>query len=131
MSGLALTTFSPSSSSTTRRTPCVEGCCGPMLRTMDSACPATVETVVGISDNLPADNLCAADSLLSLRAAGCGSGQDAHRSVYRRGQTLRVRARSPSAIPGLRNRARAAARSVAFLDADAGGVRAKAGDSSA
>src|SRR6266545_1121839 len=36
MIGLALTTVSPSSSSTTRSTPCVEGCCGPMLRVMVS-----------------------------------------------------------------------------------------------
>src|SRR5271166_4624519 len=34
MSGTALTTFSPSSSSSRRSTPCVDGCCGPMLRTM-------------------------------------------------------------------------------------------------
>src|SRR5436305_6036972 len=31
MIGLQATTFSPSSSSTTRSTPCVEGCCGPMF----------------------------------------------------------------------------------------------------
>src|SRR5262245_43104143 len=36
MIGLAFTTVSPSSSSTTRSTPCVEGCCGPMLRVMVS-----------------------------------------------------------------------------------------------
>src|SRR5881409_2777741 len=36
MIGLALTTVSPSSSSTTRSTPCVEGCCGPMFRVMVS-----------------------------------------------------------------------------------------------
>src|SRR5579872_1534138 len=32
MSGTALRMVSPSSSSMMRRTPCVEGCCGPMLR---------------------------------------------------------------------------------------------------
>src|SRR5262245_50301880 len=36
MIGLALSTVSPSSSSTTRSTPCVEGCCGPMFRVMVS-----------------------------------------------------------------------------------------------
>src|SRR5262245_55213467 len=36
MIGLALTTVSPSSSSTTRSTPCVAGCCGPMLSVMVS-----------------------------------------------------------------------------------------------
>src|SRR6187399_788076 len=36
MIGLALSTVSPSSSSTTRSTPCVDGCCGPMLRVMVS-----------------------------------------------------------------------------------------------
>src|SRR5881397_45272 len=36
MIGRALTTVSPSSSSTTRSTPCVDGCCGPMLSVMVS-----------------------------------------------------------------------------------------------
>src|SRR5262249_61219755 len=36
MMGLHATTFSPSSSSATRSTPCVEGCCGPMLSVMVS-----------------------------------------------------------------------------------------------
>ena len=31
MTGLHRTTYSPSSSSSRRSTPCVEGCCGPML----------------------------------------------------------------------------------------------------
>ena len=35
---LGLNTISPSSSSTTRSTPCVEGCCGPMLRTIVCVC---------------------------------------------------------------------------------------------
>ena len=34
MSGSEETMVSPSSSSTIRRTPCVEGCCGPMLSVM-------------------------------------------------------------------------------------------------
>src|SRR5208282_1337922 len=46
MSGTALTTFSPSSSRSTRSTPCVEGCCGPMLRTIVFVAPAAVSTVV-------------------------------------------------------------------------------------
>src|SRR5215471_3686019 len=36
MTGLQATTFSPSSSSATRNTPCVLGCCGPMLSVMVS-----------------------------------------------------------------------------------------------
>src|SRR5690349_19189711 len=36
MTGLQATTFSPSSSSTTRSTPCVLGCWGPMLSVMVS-----------------------------------------------------------------------------------------------
>src|SRR6185503_7239105 len=36
MIGLQATTFSPSSSSATRSTPCVLGCCGPMLSVMVS-----------------------------------------------------------------------------------------------
>src|SRR5713101_9852765 len=36
MIGLALSTVSPSSSSTTRNTPWVEGCCGPMFSVMVS-----------------------------------------------------------------------------------------------
>src|SRR5437773_11753833 len=42
------TTFSPSSRSTTRSTPCVLGCCGPMLITssfVSNIAPRTVSTV--------------------------------------------------------------------------------------
>src|SRR5208283_432792 len=46
MSGTALTTFSPSSSRSTRSTPCVEGCWGPMLRTIVFVAPTAVSTVV-------------------------------------------------------------------------------------
>src|SRR5262245_11073490 len=46
MIGLALTTVSPSSSSTTRSTPWVEGCCGPMLRVMVSV--RTVPDLLGL-----------------------------------------------------------------------------------
>src|SRR5262249_3667283 len=46
MIGLALTTVSPSSSSTTRSTPCVEGCCGPMLSVMVSV--RTVPDLLGL-----------------------------------------------------------------------------------
>src|SRR5277367_4710075 len=43
---MALTMFSPSSSSKTRNTPWVDGCCGPMLRTIVFAVPIAVSTVV-------------------------------------------------------------------------------------
>src|SRR5208337_3463882 len=46
MSGTALTTFSPSSSRSTRSTPWVEGCCGPMLRAIVLVVPSAVSTVV-------------------------------------------------------------------------------------
>src|SRR5216683_7620942 len=42
----ALTIISPSSSRSTRNTPCVEGCWGPMLRTMVFSRPVAVCTVV-------------------------------------------------------------------------------------
>src|SRR6202795_981501 len=42
----ALTIISPSSSRSTRNTPCVDGCCGPMLRTMACSGPVAVCTVV-------------------------------------------------------------------------------------
>src|SRR4030067_95853 len=59
--GLAFTTVSPSSSSATRSTPWVEGCCGPMLRVMVS-----VRTVL---------------HLLGLELAQLGRGLDALRGV--------------------------------------------------
>src|SRR6202171_2286081 len=46
MSTSVLTTVSPSSSSKTRSTPCVDGCCGPMLRTIVFAGPVAVWTIV-------------------------------------------------------------------------------------
>src|ERR1041385_1367543 len=46
MSGTALTTVSPSSSSRMRSTPWVDGCCGPMFRTIVLAAPVAVSTVV-------------------------------------------------------------------------------------
>src|ERR1700693_2143117 len=49
MTGSAFTTSSPSSSRITRSTPCVDGCCGPMLRTIVCAAPAAVSIVVVIA----------------------------------------------------------------------------------
>src|SRR6185437_1077355 len=46
MTGSALRTISPSSSRITRRTPCVDGCCGPMLRTIGWAGPTGISRVV-------------------------------------------------------------------------------------
>src|SRR5690348_14478845 len=46
MTGFARTTVSPSSSSATRSTPWVEGCCGPMLRVMVSV--RTVRDLPGL-----------------------------------------------------------------------------------
>src|SRR5271166_1174090 len=43
---MAVTTFSPSNSSSTRSTPCVDGCCGPMFRTIVLVVPIAVSTVV-------------------------------------------------------------------------------------
>src|SRR6516164_7840167 len=45
ISGTARATVSPSSSSKTRSTPCVEGCCGPILRTIVLAAPVAVSTL--------------------------------------------------------------------------------------
>src|SRR6202795_3125556 len=46
------TTRSPSSFSFTRSTPCVEGCCGPMLRMISSA-PSTVVSTFEAPDQVP------------------------------------------------------------------------------
>src|SRR3990170_5654320 len=43
-SGMQLTMRSPSSSSSSRSTPCVLGCCGPMLSSIVSPCRARSET---------------------------------------------------------------------------------------
>src|SRR5580700_11036918 len=48
MIGSALTTISPFNSRITRNTPCVDGCCGPMFRTIVCASPVGVSTVVVI-----------------------------------------------------------------------------------
>src|SRR5215471_13249196 len=63
MIGLHAITVSPSSSSATRSTPCVEGCCGPMFRVMVS-----LRTVL---------------DLLRLEVRERRRGQDAMRRVVR------------------------------------------------
>ena len=62
MSGVALVMISPSSSSTSRKTPCVAGCDGPMLRTIfspissspgwRSAASAAANRVTGSGDSI-------------------------------------------------------------------------------
>src|SRR5476649_2740494 len=47
------TTFSPSRRSTTRSTPCVLGCCGPMLITSSLVSNIAPRTVAGVSSALP------------------------------------------------------------------------------
>src|SRR5580658_7067758 len=54
-------TRSPSSFSFTRSTPCVEGCCGPMLRIISSA-PSTVVSISAVG-------LCRVSSMKSLLTA--------------------------------------------------------------
>src|SRR5882762_7558729 len=89
-SGTAFTTVSPSSSSKMRSTPCVEGCCGPMLRTIVFAEPTAVSTVVmvccssgrvrlcsGRRGTLQLDSPCATDGLPNHQEAECAAGQDA------------------------------------------------------
>src|SRR4029077_1714730 len=53
MTTSASTTFSPSSRSTTRSTPCVLGCCGPMLITSSLVSNIAPRTVPGVSRALP------------------------------------------------------------------------------
>src|SRR3979409_2631159 len=53
MTTSASTTFSPSSRSTTRSTPCVLGCCGPMLITSSLVSNIAPRTVPGTSSALP------------------------------------------------------------------------------
>src|SRR5947209_20330323 len=51
ISGTTLTTVSPSSSRRRRKTPCVDGCCGPILRTMVSPL-VSVLTIVDLQSLL-------------------------------------------------------------------------------
>ena len=44
MPARASVTVSPSSSRMSRRTPCVDGCCGPMLTTIRSSCRAVASS---------------------------------------------------------------------------------------
>src|SRR6185503_6931189 len=53
MTTSASTTFSPSSRSTTRSTPCVLGCCGPMLITSSLVSNIAPRTVPGVSSAFP------------------------------------------------------------------------------
>src|SRR6185503_12034798 len=53
MTTSASTTFSPSSRSTTRSTPCVLGCCGPMLITSSFVSNMAPRTVPGVSSAFP------------------------------------------------------------------------------
>src|SRR5258708_23805764 len=53
MTTSASTTFSPSSRSTTRSTPCVLGCCGPMLITSSLVSNIAPRTVPGTSSAFP------------------------------------------------------------------------------
>src|SRR6202011_5575766 len=50
MSGVARVMFSPSSSITTRSTPCVDGCCGPMLRVIRCL---PISSGVGCASSMP------------------------------------------------------------------------------
>src|SRR3954449_958479 len=95
-SGTAFTTVSPSSSSRILKTPCVDGCCGPMFRTIVFAGPIAVSTVVVLTGavltggssyiasrlleypgNPRPDNLSAMDNLPSHPAAECAVNPDA------------------------------------------------------
>src|SRR5947209_7114029 len=49
MMGSTSTTISPSSRSFRRKTPCVEGCWGPMLRVMSWVCGAEPSGIVGLA----------------------------------------------------------------------------------
>src|SRR4029079_7499252 len=53
MTTSASTTFSPSRRSTTRNTPCVLGCCGPMLITSSLVSNIAPRTVPGVSSAFP------------------------------------------------------------------------------
>src|SRR5512144_227437 len=65
-SGTTLMIVSPSSSSNRRKTPCVEGCCGPMFSRMVSPSMARFETRCLISSKLT-DCSCVMPSLLGVR----------------------------------------------------------------
>src|SRR5688500_15304647 len=53
MTGTHSTTFSPDSFSTSRSTPCVDGCCGPMLRMSSSVSSPSSVCTVGSSMSVP------------------------------------------------------------------------------
>src|SRR6185312_6638603 len=98
-SGIAFRTVSPSSSNKMRSTPCVDGCCGPMLRTIVFVGPVAVSTVSCPNGVVPialmADssyiasrspeyrgspqqgNPCATDGLPNRQEAKCAANQDA------------------------------------------------------
>src|SRR5580704_12281802 len=98
MTGSALTTISPSISRITRNTPCVEGCCGPILRTMVCAGPIGVSTVVVIGV-LRWGNPGAGGDPPNRLASGYDADPDALQNEGRRGPRLRVRANGPWATP--------------------------------
>src|SRR5260370_39783419 len=102
-SGVAFTTVSPSSSSKILSTPCVDGCCGPMLRTIVFAVPTAVSTVVMACcssckvpprsvrlDTPPPDNPCARDGLPNHLEVRCAANPDGPKNECQRDQKLPV-----------------------------------------
>src|SRR5229473_4385063 len=109
-SGTAFTTVSPSSSSKMRNTPCVDGCCGPILRTIVFAVPMAVSTVVMVCcssgtilpcsarlDSPPPDNPCAKDGLPNHLEVRCAASPDGPKNECQRGQKFPAPASWPPA----------------------------------
>src|SRR5580698_7871337 len=99
MIGSAFTTISPLSSRITRSTPCVDGCCGPMFKTIVSAAPVGVSTLIGISDNPQPDNLSATDNLPNHPASKSAANPDVPQIESPSNQKPRAHANSPPATP--------------------------------
>src|SRR5207249_11144553 len=110
-SGTAFTTVSPSNSSKILSTPCVDGCCGPILRTIVFAVPIAVSTVVMVCcfsgiirrcwarlDSPLRDNHGARGSLPSLLEVRCAANPDGPKHECQTGQEFRAPANSLPAI---------------------------------
>src|SRR6266853_1285313 len=136
MSGWAERTVSPSSSSRSLSTPCVDGCCGPMLSVMRRG-RASISGSGGASAVLSGSlmrwarlpgNPSAAETLPSPRASGFCSDRDGFGSGCRTCRALPARASSPNARRRWPNRSRDSALPDSISAARARCGRSSAGD---
>src|SRR5579883_2419985 len=95
ISGRALTMVSPSSSSTTRRTPCVDGCCGPMFRVIRRvlrlSCSASATRAAGVVVSLNFSGLLIFDVVVAVAVNGVIFAQRVAFPVFRHENPLEIR----------------------------------------